>query len=104
VGSRWILRLPRRTRAIDGVRREIRYLPIISRSTRISIPVPTLIGSVTTEYPWPLFGYRKLPGKEACDRRLDHAQRSHLAKPIARFLRDLHKSRNFITHDELPLD
>src|SRR4029079_8662983 len=58
----------------------------------------------TTEYPWPFFGYRKLPGKEACDSRLDHAQRSHLAKPIARFLPDLHKSPNFITHDELPLD
>jgi aminoglycoside phosphotransferase (APT) family kinase protein len=104
IGSQWILRLPRRTRAIDGVRREIRYLPRISQNVSISVPLPILLGAPTPDYPWPFFGYRRLPGKESCDRRLDDARRSQLARPIAHFLRTLHASQDPIKHDGLPSD
>lgn len=105
VGDEWLMRLPRRRRAVEGVQREMRCLPFIVAAIPVPVPAPTLQGSASQAYPWPFFGYRKLPGAEACDFRPTREHRFNLAQPIASVLRTLHASPELsVIRDSLPLD
>jgi aminoglycoside phosphotransferase (APT) family kinase protein len=54
------------------------------------IAAPQFVGGPSADYPWPFFGYRPIPGREACEDDLTDRQRTALAAPLARFLKRLH--------------
>lgn len=82
-------RFPLRQFAVAGVRKEIACLPVLARLVP-GVPAPTHVGEPDSEYPWPFFGYVPLPGREACAAALGPDARFRLARPLARYLRQLH--------------
>lgn len=105
VGGDWLIRLPHRKRAIDGVRREIACLPYIGPVVPIPVPNPTLVGSPSVRYPWPFFGYRKIAGVEANELVWGPDKWNRIVTPLARSLRALHFSpRLKELSNSLPLD
>jgi aminoglycoside phosphotransferase (APT) family kinase protein len=103
----WLFRFPRRAIAIPGVEREIRVLPRLAPLLPLPIPTPVFVGRPAGGYPWPFFGARLLPGREASDADLDDAERNRLAPALAAFLRTLHGSEVAAAVDgarRLPVD
>lgn len=90
VDGSWVFRFPRRTLSVGLLEAEGRLLPAVAPRLSLSIPVPCWLGQPTEEYPWPFAGYRLLSGTTACRARLNEAQRTRLAEPLAAFLRRLH--------------
>jgi aminoglycoside phosphotransferase (APT) family kinase protein len=99
--ERWAFRFPRRAIAIPGVEREIDVLPLLAPLLPEPVPTPIFLGRPADGYPWPFFGARFLPGRELPDARLDDHARLRLARPLARFLRALHRVDLDV---ELPVD
>ena len=87
----WAFRFPRRAVAIPGVEREMRLLPALAQRLPAPIPVPTLLGVPSPEFPWPFFGAPFLSGAEPTVQ-LGEADRMRLAIPLGRFLRALHEA------------
>ncbi len=85
-----LFRFPRRTIAVDLLKREIALLPRIATSVPLPISVPQYHGSWRGDLQWPFAGYRMLAGQPASLIDLDDAERARLAVPLAEFLRDLH--------------
>jgi aminoglycoside phosphotransferase (APT) family kinase protein len=90
VDDAWAFRFPRKEFAIDGLGREIAYLPKIAPLLPLSIPVPTLVGEPTDEFAWPFYGAPFLPGRELAEVGPSDEARVQLARPLAEFLRALH--------------
>jgi aminoglycoside phosphotransferase (APT) family kinase protein len=90
VNDAWIFRFPRRQMAVALLENEIQILPQLAPHVPLPIPVPLWIGRATSSYGWPFAGYARLPGRTACNARLDEAGRGRLARPLAHFLRALH--------------
>ena len=96
VDETWVFRFPRRAVVVPGTERELRVLPRLSLP--VSIPTPVHVGRQTEEYPWPFYGARFIPGREAVG--LSDEERVGLARPLARALAALHRA----TIDDLPFD
>ncbi|HZT93630.1 MAG TPA: phosphotransferase [Gaiellaceae bacterium] len=95
VDDEWVFRFPRREVVVPGTEREIAVLPLLEVPT--AIPRPEYVGVPSDAFPWPFYGARYIPGKEAVG--LGDETRQRLARPLARFLRALH------AHDlDLPVD
>ncbi len=90
VNGTWIFRFPRIEKSATLIETEIAVLPAISRELSMPIPVPVRLGSAGPGYPFPFLGYRFLPGKPACRLPLTATDRKRLARPIGKFLRELH--------------
>ena len=61
-----------------GLARELAVLPRLAPVLPLPIPVPLLQGEPTDGYPWPYFGFRLVPGREAALSGLDDAARVRL--------------------------
>jgi aminoglycoside phosphotransferase (APT) family kinase protein len=85
-----LFRFPRRTIAVDLLRREIALLPRIAPFLPLPISAPQYHGLWRDELQWPFAGYRMLAGQPASRIDLDDGERMRLAVPLAEFLRDLH--------------
>ena len=85
-----VFRFPRRHIAVDLIRTESRILPLLVPQLSLPIPEPIYLGEPDESFPWPFAGYRWLQGTTACRMNLNDDERSRLAKPLARFLRELH--------------
>jgi aminoglycoside phosphotransferase (APT) family kinase protein len=90
VDGEWTFRFPRRSVVIPGLENEIACLPRLAPLLPLPIPVPTLIGVPSKEFPWPFYGAPFLPGRELADADLDEESRVRLGRPLAEFLRALH--------------
>jgi len=97
VGDEWAFRFPRRAVVVPGTERELAVLPHLTLP--VAIPKPVHVGRPTAEYPWPFYGSRFIPGREAVG--LDDAERVALARPLARALRALHDTEIDV---DLPTD
>jgi aminoglycoside phosphotransferase (APT) family kinase protein len=86
VDGEWAFRFPRRDAVVPGTDREIAVLPLLE--VPLAIPRPEYVGVPSDGYPWPFYGARYIPGREAAG--LDDDARTRLARPLARFLRALH--------------
>jgi aminoglycoside phosphotransferase (APT) family kinase protein len=106
VNEEWAFGFPRREVVVPGVEREIRWLPLLAPLLPLPIPRPELVGRPADGYPWPFFGSRFLPGREAAEAGLDDAGRLAVALELAAFLRRLHSAEvaQAADVDELPLD
>jgi aminoglycoside phosphotransferase (APT) family kinase protein len=87
-----IFRFPRREIALALLEAEVLILPKLAPRLSLPIPVPRWKGTPTSQFPWPFAGYRMLAGSTACYANLSENARAMLAFPIARFLRELHKT------------
>ncbi len=85
-----VFRFPRRAVAVPLLNTESRLLPLLAPQLPMPIPVPTMSGCPTDEYPWPFAGYEIVPGRIACSAGLSARQRIAMAEPLARFLAALH--------------
>jgi aminoglycoside phosphotransferase (APT) family kinase protein len=86
----WILRLPRRRVAVQLVDRELAVLPRLAPLLPVAIPTPTLRGRPSAVFPWPFFGCRLLPGREAVEAGLSEGGRLRLGRALGTALRSLH--------------
>jgi aminoglycoside phosphotransferase (APT) family kinase protein len=101
----WAFRFPQRELGVRGLEREIEVLPRLAPLLPLPIPGPILLGAASGDYPWPYFGFRLLPGREAAVAALDDDARVRLARPLAAFLRALHDlGTRAVANLELPLD
>lgn len=91
VNDTYIFRFPKRRVAVPLMRRERRALPQLAPQLPLPVPEPTFLGQPCEDYDWPFAGYRMLPGHPAYTAGLDEAARLRCAKPLARFLRALHR-------------
>jgi aminoglycoside phosphotransferase (APT) family kinase protein len=106
VNERWVFGFPRRAVVVDGVERELAFLPRLAPLLPLAIPVPVFVGTPTDEFPWPFYGSAFLPGRELCDVPLDDDARLGVVMELAGFLRRLH-SREVaaaIGAEALPVD
>jgi aminoglycoside phosphotransferase (APT) family kinase protein len=101
VDEEWTFRFPRREEVIPGLENEIRVLGRLGPLLPLPIPVPALVGRPSEAYRWPFYGARFLPGRELADAALDDEFRTALARPLAEFLRALHRIELDV---ELPVD
>ena len=88
VDDEWAFRFPRRAVVVPGIERELAVLPHLTLP--VAVPKPVHVGRPTAEYPWPFYGSRFIPGREAVG--LDDPERVALARPLARALRALHET------------
>jgi aminoglycoside phosphotransferase (APT) family kinase protein len=104
VDERWAFGFPRRAVAVPGIEREIEFLPRLAPLVPLPIPEPVFVGSPSDEFPWPFFGARYIPGREADD--APREQRRARALELAQFLRALHAPETFaaLGAETLPLD
>jgi aminoglycoside phosphotransferase (APT) family kinase protein len=101
VDDRWVFRFPRRETVIRGLLSEIAHLPQLASLLPLAVPVPTLIGRPSDEFPWPFYGAPFLPGRELADAGIDEDERARLGRPLGEFLRALHSAD---LSAELPFD
>ena len=90
VNGDYVFRFPRRAFAVDFLLAESKVLPELARRAPLPIPAPEYLGEPGDGYPWPFVGYRKLPGRTACQANLSDLQRAAAAEPLARFLAAIH--------------
>jgi aminoglycoside phosphotransferase (APT) family kinase protein len=80
-------RFPRRAIAVPLVEREIELLPLLAPHLPLPIPVPTHVGRVSDEFPWPFFGAPTVPGRELADADVNPVK---FGTQLGTFLRALH--------------
>ncbi|HVQ91321.1 MAG TPA: aminoglycoside phosphotransferase family protein [Mycobacteriales bacterium] len=65
LGAELAVRMPLRPGAVDGVRKEVRWLPVIAPHLTLPIPEVVAIGEPGAGYPFPWAVLRWLPGQDA---------------------------------------
>ena len=89
LGDDLSVRLPRRQAAVELIRNEQRWLPVLARLVRVAVPVPVRLGRPDDRFPWPWSVNRWLAGHPALDWPV--ARRRRLAVDLAAFMADLHR-------------
>ncbi|MFW6198669.1 MAG: aminoglycoside phosphotransferase family protein [Acidobacteriota bacterium] len=87
LGSELAVRLPRRQLAVEPIRNEQRWLPVLGPRLTLRVPVPVRTGRPGAGYPWPWSVVPWLPGRSA-DRRPPADEQ---APRLAEFLGALHR-------------
>ncbi len=100
VDGAWAFRFPRRAIVLEPMQRELAALPVLAELLTVPLPAPVHLGRPSDAYPWPFYGARWLDGDEIGG----VADRSRLARPLARFLRRLHAADVLARLPELPID
>lgn len=90
VDNEFVFRFPRRKLGAELLDNEIRLLPKLVPLVPLPIPNPLFIGQPTEQYPWKFAGYRRLPGRTACQIPLTDEQRTATIPMLAHFLAALH--------------
>ena len=71
------------------VPKEQDLLPQLAKRLSVSIPAPIKMGKPSTEYPYPFFIYKWLPGKSINLLTLTEQEKEQLAVDLAKFLKEL---------------
>ena len=90
VDEQLVVGFPRKEVVVPMIEREIALLPRIAPLLPVPVPDPVLVGEPSTEFPWPWYASRFLPGEEAALAPLDDDERVAVGIDLARFLRVLH--------------
>jgi len=90
VDGQWVFRFPRREIAVPAVARQVELLPRLAPRLPLPIPEPAFAGAPGEGFPWPFFGTRLLPGREAAYASPTDDARARTARPLGEFLRALH--------------
>ena len=85
-----VLRLPHQADSTELACRHVTALRALGKHLPIPIPVPTIVGRPTDEYPATFVGYRWLDGLTTERRQLTVEDRARNAEPLAHVLRILH--------------
>ena len=93
-----LFRFPRREIALDGQRRELAVLPLVT-GLPLRVPEPSHLGQPAGDYPWPFWGAPMLPGQELA--LVPHVDRRAAAEATGAFLRGLHRLEVQV---DLPID
>lgn len=88
LGSRYTVRLPRRSVAVQLLRNEQRWLPQFAAATTVPLPAPVREGKPSPQFPWPWSVNPWFDGEAAIS--AEPSDRAGLALPLARFLADIH--------------
>ncbi len=86
VGDDMVARLPRIEWAVDGLRRELEWLPQLAPLLPVQVPVVLLAGVRSDDYPWPWAVYTWLDGENP---RVGGSAPATLASELAGLLRAL---------------
>lgn len=86
-----VFRIGRNTAAAQGYLKEARLLPVLSRYMSVRVPDPQWFVPTSTDFPFGVIGYRKLPGSPLTPQRITQANQAQLARALANFLRGLHQ-------------
>lgn len=89
LGDTMVVRLPRVEWGLDGLAREVEWLPWLA--PRLPLPVPEVLatGAPDAEFPWPWCIFRWLPGEPPMPGRLEEPML--LAADLVRFIDSLHR-------------
>lgn len=89
LGTDFVVRLPRRLIAVQLLRNEQLFLPVIAELTSLPLPVPLRIGRPTANFPWPWTIGPWFAGDPA----IDSAPSEHggLVRQLAEFVAGLHQ-------------
>ncbi|HMB67781.1 MAG TPA: phosphotransferase [bacterium] len=90
VGRDWVFRFPRRAVGAGCLEHEIAVMPAVAARLDLPVSHAELVGEPTAGFPWRFAGHRWLPGRTSCSVRLDDDARGRLARPLGRFLAQLH--------------
>ncbi len=86
LGSRLVVRLPRKPAAVSGLLVERRWLPILAPRLPLAVPLPIADGLPTRDYPFPWAVCRWLPGSPVPAGGLATGD----VRRLAEFIRTLH--------------
>jgi aminoglycoside phosphotransferase (APT) family kinase protein len=88
LGDDLCVRLPRRRVAVELIRNEQRWLPVLAGQLGTPIPAPVRLGAPSDDYPWPWTITRWFAGRPAAD--LPPVERGAIATGLAEFMAGLH--------------
>jgi aminoglycoside phosphotransferase (APT) family kinase protein len=86
VDEEWAFRFPRRAIVLEPMQTELRVLSALAAHLPVSVPAAVHLGEPSPAFPWPFYGSRWIPGREAAEAR----DRATLAPQLGRALRALH--------------
>jgi aminoglycoside phosphotransferase (APT) family kinase protein len=89
LGDDMVARLPRIHRAVGGVEKDFRWLPVLAPLLPAEIPVPLAKGAPADGYPWEWGVYRWLEGENPTVDGI--ADPESLARDLAHFVAALHR-------------
>jgi len=84
LGDTMVVRLPSGEEYADQVSKEQRWLPLLSASLPLSIPMPLALGQPAADYPWRWSVYHWLEGEAASSGAI--ADLTEFASSLGRFL------------------
>ncbi len=88
LGDELCVRLPRRKAAVELIRNENRWLPLLATLLAVPVPAPVHAGEPGEGYPWPWSVCRWIDGVVALD--VPPPQRESLAAGLGAFFQALH--------------
>ncbi|MEN9917307.1 MAG: hypothetical protein RLY40_1246 [Pseudomonadota bacterium] len=91
VNQTFIFRFPRRKIAVALLEQENKLLMHLQSRVTLTIPNPRFIGQASQGFPYPFQAYAIIPGVSAEKANLNFQQRLASIKPLAIFLRQLHR-------------
>jgi aminoglycoside phosphotransferase (APT) family kinase protein len=89
LGDELCARLPRLEKWVEGLERELEWLPQHARSVSLRIPEPVASGRPSAEYPFPWAIYRWIPGDPYDERTVQDEIRA--AEDLAGFIAELRR-------------
>ena len=87
LGSELLVRLPRRSVAVELIVKEQRWLPVLAPRLPVRIPVPIRIGVASSSYPWPWSIVDWIEGEPADAAAIDQPR---VGAQLGGFLKSLH--------------
>jgi aminoglycoside phosphotransferase (APT) family kinase protein len=87
IGTEFLVRLPRRTIAVELLINEQRWLPVLAPRLPIRIPVPIRVGAASSHYPWPWSIVHWVDGEPSDSAVFDQTT---VGAQLGAFLRSLH--------------
>ncbi|MEM7105537.1 MAG: phosphotransferase [Bacteroidota bacterium] len=88
VNNEFLFHFTRREIAIQTVKTEIKYLPLITQMLSVPVPKPEYHGEFANGFPF--FAYRPVPGRMVVEAQLNEIQRLALAPKLGEILLELH--------------
>lgn len=97
LGPDHLVRLPHRKQAVDLVRHEHRWLPILATRLPIAIPVPVVAGRPSVVFPWPWSIVERVAGADAIATPPE-------AKPAVQLMSQFFSAMHIPAPDDAPLN
>ncbi len=90
INDHFVFRFPRRQETIEGLKREMRVLPKISKLLPFTIPTPQFFGVPGPDFPEVFYGYSMIKANSGCALQLSSSEYIEAAHSLGHFLKSLH--------------